>query len=62
MGCDLLVLGMHKRSGVAGWFGPTITEEVVRRAKCNVLVVKQQHGSEDADDADADAGDAGTAP
>ena len=45
MDCDLLVIGMHKRSGVAGWLGPSITEEVVRRAGCAVLVVKQ-HGAE----------------
>lgn len=41
MNCDLLVMGMHKRSGVAGWLGHTVTEEVVRRAGCAVLVVKQ---------------------
>ena len=45
MGCDLLVIGMHKRAGVAGWLGSSITEEVVRRAGCAVLVVKQ-HGTE----------------
>jgi nucleotide-binding universal stress UspA family protein len=41
MGADLLVLGMHRRSGIAGWLGPSITEEVVRNAHCAVLVVKQ---------------------
>lgn len=41
MKCDLLVMGMHKRAGVVGWLGPSITEEVVRRAGCAVLVVKQ---------------------
>lgn len=45
MDCDLLVMGMHKRAGVAGWLGSSITEEVVRRAGCAVLVVKQ-HGTE----------------
>ena len=45
MDCDLLVLGMHKRAGIAGWLGQSITEEVVRRAGCAVMVVKQ-HGSE----------------
>ena len=45
MDCDLLVLGMHKRAGLAGWLGTSITEEVVRRAGCAVMVVKQ-HGSE----------------
>ena len=42
IGCDLIVLGMHKRAGVAGWLGGSITEEVVRQANCAVLVVKQQ--------------------
>lgn len=41
MGADLLVIGMHKRSGIAGWFGHTITDDVVRNAHCAVLVVKQ---------------------
>ena len=45
MDCDLLVMGMHRRAGVAGWLGSSITEEVVRRAGCAVLVVKQ-HGTE----------------
>ena len=58
MDCDLLVLGMHKRSGVAGWFGSTITEEVVRRAECTVMVVKH-HGTDtvtiENDDAAANA-------
>jgi nucleotide-binding universal stress UspA family protein len=42
MNCDLIVLGMHKRSGVAGWMKSSVTEEVVRRAHCPVLVVKKQ--------------------
>ena len=46
MHADLLVLGMHKKPGIAGWFGPTITDEVVRNAECAVMVVKQ-HGSDD---------------
>lgn len=45
MQCDLLVLGMHQRAGVAGWLGSSITEEVVRRAECAVMVVKH-HGSD----------------
>jgi nucleotide-binding universal stress UspA family protein len=40
MGCDLLVLGMHNKSGIAGWLGSSITEEVVRQAQCAVMVVK----------------------
>lgn len=46
MDCDLLVLGMHKRQGVASWFASSITEEVVRRAKCKVMVVKGNDGQE----------------
>ena len=45
MDCDLLVLGMHKRSGFAGWLGSSITEEVVRQAQCAVMVVKH-HSAE----------------
>ena len=47
LGCDLLVLGMHKRPGVAGWLGSSITEEVVRRAECAVLVVKHTNNETD---------------
>jgi nucleotide-binding universal stress UspA family protein len=47
MDCDLLVLGIHKRAGVAGWLGASITEEVVRRAECAVMVVKQHGDDED---------------
>lgn len=50
---DLVVLGMHKRSGVAGWFGPTITEEVVRKAAADVLVVKHHDGDAAAEVDDA---------
>ena len=31
-----------RRAGVAGWFSHSITEEVVRLAKCPVMVVKPQ--------------------
>lgn len=41
MGADLLVMGMHRRTGIAGWFGHSYTEDVIRNAKCAVLVVKQ---------------------
>ena len=40
MKCDLIVLGMHKRSGVSGWMGSSITEEVVRHANTPVMIVK----------------------
>ena len=36
----LLVVGMHKKPGLAGFLGGSITEEVVREADCPVLVVK----------------------
>ena len=36
----LLVVGMHKKPGLAGFLGGSITEEVVREAGCPVLVVK----------------------
>lgn len=41
MESDLLVMGMHRREGVAGWLSHSITEDVVRLANCAVLVVKQ---------------------
>ncbi len=53
MSAELLVLGMHKKEGVAGWFGHSITEEIVRRAHCPVLVVKQhapEHSGDDTPD------------
>ena len=62
MSCDLLVMGFHKRSGVAGWLGHSVTEEIVRRAGCAVLVVKQHDTeylhdeSEDSVPIDADSG------
>ena len=51
MQSDLLVLGMHKRAGIAGWFGSSVTEEVVRRAKCPVMVVKSHDQGSDSSDA-----------
>ena len=49
MHSDLLVLGMHKKPGVAGWFGSSVTDEVVRNAECAVMVVKQ-HGAGDSEE------------
>ena len=40
MDCNLLVMGMHNKKGIAGWLRRSITEEVVRHAKCAVMVVK----------------------
>jgi len=53
MDCDLLVLGMHKRVGIAGWFSQSITEEVVRLANCPVMVVKPQDEKDNVEDAAA---------
>ena len=41
MNGDLLVIGMHHRTGLASWFSSSITEDVVRHANCPVLVAKQ---------------------
>ncbi|MGI9471000.1 MAG: universal stress protein [Rubripirellula sp.] len=49
MDTDLLVLGMHQRAGIAGWFGHSVTEEVVRLAKCPVMVVKEYDAEVDAE-------------
>ena len=59
MDCDLLVLGMHKRAGVAGWLGHSITEEVVRRAHCAVMVVKHPDAADAVSESEAEqhAGD-----
>ena len=42
LGCDLIVLGTHGVSGVRRWFTGSVAEEVVRRASCPVLVVKDE--------------------
>ena len=42
MDTDLLVLGMHKKKGIGGWFSKSLTEEIVSKAHCDVLVVKHQ--------------------
>jgi hypothetical protein len=42
---ELLVLGMHKKKGISGWFGKNITEDVVSKAHSDGLVVK--HKEED---------------
>lgn len=41
--CDLIVMGTHGQTGWQRWMLGSIAEEVVRRAKCSVLVVKP-HG------------------
>ena len=46
MGGELMVIGVHKKRGVGGWWGRTITEEVVSQAHCDVLVVKHHEDDE----------------
>jgi nucleotide-binding universal stress UspA family protein len=40
LGCDLIVMGTHGRSWTRHLLLGSITEEVVRRARCPVMVVK----------------------
>jgi len=40
LGCDLIVMGTHGRSGLKHLLFGGVTEEVVRRAHCPVMVVK----------------------
>jgi nucleotide-binding universal stress UspA family protein len=39
-GCDLIVMGTHGRSGLQHLLFGSVTEDVVRRAHCPVMVVK----------------------
>jgi universal stress protein A len=40
LGCDLIVMGTHGRSWLKQLLFGSVTEEVVRRARCPVMVVK----------------------
>jgi nucleotide-binding universal stress UspA family protein len=40
LGCDLIVMGTHGRSWLKERLFGSVTEEVVRRARCPVMVVK----------------------
>jgi nucleotide-binding universal stress UspA family protein len=40
LGCDLIVMGTHGRRGLRQVLFGSVTEEVVRRARCPVMVVK----------------------
>jgi nucleotide-binding universal stress UspA family protein len=45
-GCDLIVMGTHGRTGLKHLLFGSVTEEVVRRAHCPVMVVKlPAHGA-----------------
>jgi universal stress protein A len=39
--CDLIVMGSHGRAGLQRWLNGSVAEQVVRRANCPVLVVKE---------------------
>jgi nucleotide-binding universal stress UspA family protein len=41
-GCDLIVMGTHGRTGLRHLLFGSVTEEVVRRAQCPVMVVKSK--------------------
>lgn len=41
VGCDLIVLGSHGRTGLRRLLTGSVAEAVLRRAPCPVLVVKQ---------------------
>ena len=40
LGCDLIVMGTHGRHGLRHLLFGSLTEDVVRRARCPVMVVK----------------------
>ena len=40
LGCDLIVMGTHGRRGLRDLLVGSLTEDVVRRARCPVMVVK----------------------
>ena len=42
-GADLIVMGSHGRGGIARWVLGSVTESVVQRADCPVLVVYDRH-------------------
>ncbi|HRK32774.1 MAG TPA: universal stress protein [Tepidisphaeraceae bacterium] len=41
-GCDLIVMGTHGRSGFSRWFTSSVTEQVVFKAPCSVIVAKSR--------------------
>jgi nucleotide-binding universal stress UspA family protein len=42
LGCDLIVMGTHGRRGLMHLLFGSVTDDVVRRARCPVMVVKAQ--------------------
>lgn len=41
IGCDLIVLGTHGRTGLAHLLMGSVAEQVVRRAKCPVMTIRR---------------------
>jgi nucleotide-binding universal stress UspA family protein len=44
-GCELVVMGTHGRGGLSRWFTSTVTEQVVFKAPCSVLIARS-HGEQ----------------
>jgi nucleotide-binding universal stress UspA family protein len=38
--CDVIIMGGHERRGLKKFFSPGVTEQVINRATCPVLVVR----------------------
>ncbi|PSS73923.1 universal stress protein [Shewanella algae] len=36
----MIVIGCHQRTALAHWLQPSVTEEIINKAKCPVMVVK----------------------
>ena len=47
LGCDLIVMGTHGRSWLKHRLFGSVAEEVVRRARCPVMVVKAPASAQD---------------
>ena len=54
-GCDLIVMGTHGLSGLKHRLFGGLTEEVVRNARCPVMVVKAPHAATRAHDIESQA-------
>lgn len=47
--CELIVIGMHPKSGWTGWLVGGTAEKVIQKAPCSVLVVKEAARAESHD-------------
>ncbi|MGH9870763.1 MAG: universal stress protein [Candidatus Polarisedimenticolia bacterium] len=56
LGADLLVMGTHGRGGFERFMLGSVTEQVLRRADCPVLVVPSPHGGSEEVEEDSPAG------